>query len=830
MTVLYCQNKLPSVATLQSAVQSATTTSARAQALLRLSDAYIAEKKYTEANTAASDALDLAKNAGLDSEAAAAYDNLGLVCRARFDYGNAMKHFIDAAKIRDNQKDKAGIALSNHLIGEVFFLQGDLENAQKSLLLAFEGRKNDKDTKLLAETNRALGDVYLKRKVFGKALEHYKAAIEQKVASEDLEGAAEIAGLLGSHAASLGDSEGALVYFRQAFDLHSGTENMKGMGQDYLNIGAALVQQQAFDESFTSFETARDIFVELKDTLGIATSMTNMAELHLKKGDKSGAENDLIGAIAILQKAKNAPGFPELYAEMANVYRDLGNFPKAYNCITLSNSAKEEVFGFEKNKALLELTTRFQSELAAEEQKRTISQLNIQQTAAQKVRWALLAVLALAGLALWALWNRNRIKKQDNLLLKAKNDEIDQKRKELADKNHRLDELNQKLVGEIAERELMEKNAFAKDKFLAVMSREMRTPMSKLLSLSRDLLENNPKPEQVEPLHNLQFNANNILVFINDMLHFSKIETGKIVLESVEFEPKKIITEVENRFSKLFSGKNTAFLLQYDEKIPPRLVGDPAHFSQIMSNLIANSAHSDDSKEVQVRVELAESTPNNCTLQVAVKDRGQCLTQMQMDAIYNMSLADLEDDQSAHTLGLAIAKRLTDLHNGRFEANSEEGQGATLMVTLPYELGNGKVRQTFFNTETIHEKLQGKKVLVVEDNRINQLVVCKMLQKAGISVTTADDGLAALEAFNKETFDMVLMDIQMPKLDGYRATAEMRKNTDVKKQTTPIIALTASAYLTDKDKAALFQMDDHIGKPFSPEELMEKVVICLVGG
>ncbi len=153
-------------------------------------------------------------------------------------------------------------------------------------------------------------------------------------------------------------------------------------------------------------------------------------------------------------------------------------------------------------------------------------------------------------------------------------------------------------------------------------------------------------------------------------------------------------------------------------------------------------------------------------------------------------------------------------------------EGTVFSVELPFKKAVQQSKTPISAAERA-AALEGKYILVAEDNKINQLVVQKMLQKAGAVVVTADDGVAALEAFKHGYFDLILMDIQMPKLDGYRTVAEMRQSDDATKKATPIIALTASAYLTDKDKAELFQMNDHIGKPFSPEELLEKVISSL---
>ena len=191
--------------------------------------------------------------------------------------------------------------------------------------------------------------------------------------------------------------------------------------------------------------------------------------------------------------------------------------------------------------------------------------------------------------------------------------------------------------------------------------------------------------------------------------------------------------------------------------------------------------------------------------------------------------ADLYDGVSTSGLELAITKRLVDLQNGKIEANSVLGEGCTYKMFLPYTtLADSKMGITDEKKVISYNFMVGKNVLVVEDNKINQLVVRKMLAKIGMNVTTADDGLKALDAIqNNGYFDLVLMDIQMPNMDGYRATAEIRKSPDPKISQMPIIALTASAYLSEKEKAQLFGMDEHVGKPFGPDELMEKISSCL---
>ena len=455
--------------------------------------------------------------------------------------------------------------------------------------------------------------------------------------------------------------------------------------------------------------------------------------------------------------------------------------------------------------------------------------------------------MALVGLGcllvgvLFFSWKRsqsaNEALTEKNLEIRSQKAEIDEKNMELEGKNDSLDMLNQKLVEEIAERENIEQSSFARDRFLATMSHEMRTPMNIIIGLAHLLIEEEPRPDQVEHLRTLQFSANNLVVFINDVLDFSKIEAGKLNLDTRVFNPKSTFDDTKTRFNLPARDKGLDLNYNFDSKIPTALMGDPTRLNQIVTNLVSNAITHTESGEVNVDVLLNNLDQKEATILITIEDSGAGIEEAKLEEMFkkfSRKGADIFEGYAGTGLGLAITKRLVDLQNGKIEVDSKAGVGTKFTIYLPYKLANPEAIDAQKSRAPIgkdgkadYSQLEGQKILLVEDNRINQLVVAKMLRRLGIEVVTTDNGAEALDAFNESYFDLVLMDIQMPVMDGYRATAEIRKSTDPRKRDVPIIALTASAFLTEKEKAKLFGMNDHVGKPFGPEDLLDKISACV---
>jgi len=757
---------------------------AKIDALHQISMLCLEDKKTVEASKYALEAIELARTINDKKLEAKSLDNQGLIYQSKYDFTNAMKSFVDGLKIRNDLNDEKGIASSKNNIGKLFYLQEDISSALDNLNDAITLRNKVKDKVGASITHKNLGDVYLFKKLYGKAKEHYKNSMDIKIELEDYEGAAGIASFLGNIVSDLGDNEGALAYYNMSLDLNSSIENLPKIAEDYNNIAEAHIAQGTYDEAEQANATALNIRQSLNDQTGLAETYKNFGVIFAKNGNYSKAQINLKKSKDILKAIGAEPGTQDIYKSISDAYRDMKNYDMAYESHVAYATSRDVLFNKEKSTALLELTTKYESEFAAEKQAARIDALEKEQTFATKIRSFLFALLGLGALLMIVLFTSYRRKQKDNKLLVTKNEEInrqkeeiDQKNVMMTEKNASLDLLNQKLVQEMAERESIEQSSFARDRFLATMSHEMRTPMNIIIGLTHLLLEEGPRPDQVEHLRTMQFSANNLVVFINDVLDFSKIEAGKLTLESRVFNPLDTFEDTKERFLLPAKDKNLTLNYAYDSKLPKHLMGDPIRLNQILTNLLSNAVKYTDEGSIDVDVQLKELNGKDMTMLITIEDTGSGIDQEKMDSMFKQFSNNSGDIFEGYSgLGLTITKRLVDLQNGKIEVETNPGEGTKFTVYLPYKISDENAApKSKKNAEKSFDHLSGNKILVVEDNKINQLVVAKMLRKLGIEVVTADNGLEALDAFQTSYFDLVLMDIQMPKMDGYRATAEIRK-------------------------------------------------------
>lgn len=364
----------------------------------------------------------------------------------------------------------------------------------------------------------------------------------------------------------------------------------------------------------------------------------------------------------------------------------------------------------------------------------------------------------------------------------------------------------------------------AKSEFLANMSHEIRTPMNGVIGMAQLLRYTQPTGEQQEYLDNLELSCNNLLALISDILDLSKIEAGKIELEYTDFSLRHSIQEVVATQISRIQQKQLELKTQIQQEVPELLRGDALRFKQILLNLLGNAIKFTESGQIEISVVLSSCQDDSCLIRLVVSDSGIGMTEETLQKIFNpFEQADNSTTRKygGSGLGLSICRRLAELMGGRIWAESVLGQGSTFIVELPFLMHRRRVDQqpkqifdplSLFNGRRL-------KVLVAEDNRLNAATTAAMLVQMGHQAEITVDGQEALEAWRGAGFDCILMDIQMPVMDGRLAVASIREQEARTGSHTPIIALTAHALRGDREQFLMEGFDGYISKPVDIEAL-----------
>lgn len=806
---------------------------------------FISNNQLAEAENDATEALALSNSENSILGKAHALDNLGLIARAKFDYTNAMNYFVEALKLKESVSNKGGVATSKNNIGRVFHAQNNdvqaLVNYQAALDLLDSNQEN---LQTKAETHRNMGDVYLTQKFYGKAIQAFDTAL--KIWSEELQDfprAATLASFLGNVNFDIKDNDGALNNFNASLNFHRMLNDEAGGANDFLNLSRVYNELNDNDLAIETAKNALASFTHIDNKMGLSEANLQMGKIYLKNNNVKLAEAFFETSGNLLREVQFQPKMPIIYKSIAEGYLQMGNTAKAYTFLADYATSKDSLFNNEKSRALVEMTTKYESEFAVKDKNRQLAAFEKEKTTETRLRWLLLVLVGLSLVALWLTFRNYRLKKEDNEklavlnaqiqkqheIVAGQNEALEQVNSQLSEKNAALDLLNGRLIEEVSERENAQNEHFSKDNYLADVSSRMRDPLSILVNEARLLMSEEPRKDQEEHVKNLQFATNNLLVFINDVLNFSNIEAGKLTLSHQDFETQQIFDQINEGIKHQ---ENVSFESHIDSQVPKQLKGDSVRLVQILYYITTGLQRQLDSGSLKLDIVRKGLIGNELTLKIQITAKGKILkNKVLADILTCAECRDMFKDLSSRDMEWMTARRLIELQNGSVQLIEGE-ESLEVRVYLPFKMVE-TAGEKVTDTEGVpiwanNNFLEGKRVLIVEDNKVNQMLVANMLKKRNMVVSTANDGIEALEALEVASFDLILMDIQMPRMDGYLAVAEIRRLKNVEKSSVPIIALTASAYINEKEKAQLFGMTDYIGKPFSPDELLEKVVRVLM--
>lgn len=368
-----------------------------------------------------------------------------------------------------------------------------------------------------------------------------------------------------------------------------------------------------------------------------------------------------------------------------------------------------------------------------------------------------------------------------------------------------------------------EKLVKLKQGFLANMSHEIRTPMNAIIGFTDIVLGNELKPEVRDKIERIKQSGENLLVIINDILDFTKIEKGKLGVENISFSLEKVIDNVKAQLENIAKAKKVRLVVNRDSEVPENIKGDPVRLSQILMNLMDNAIKFTENGFVELRVKIVSIQNGDTIIQFEIEDTGIGIPTSKQESIFDsftQASSTTTRKFGGSGLGLSICKQLVHLLGGEIWLNSQENVGSTFFFTISTESVQEELDNPTTNIEEFN--ISGTKVLLVEDNVMNRELAIHFLKEWGVEYDTANNGDLGVSKVKHNNYDLILMDLSMPVMDGYQAANKIRLLEDDKARI-PILAMTANAFKNDIDKCFEVGMNDHISKPFKSEELKIKI-------
>ncbi len=382
---------------------------------------------------------------------------------------------------------------------------------------------------------------------------------------------------------------------------------------------------------------------------------------------------------------------------------------------------------------------------------------------------------------------------------------------------------------------IAEKSAKAKSVFLSNMSHEIRTPLNVILGLTGILQKSNFSKPQIDRknLDGIRFSAENLLILINDILDFSKIEAGKLTLHNTDFDLHGLITNISRGFKIKADEKGLQYTMHIGASVPKFIIGDQLRLNQILVNLLGNAIKFTQSGKISIRVEVQKSNDKDTTISFSVQDTGVGIAKDKLKNIFESFYQVHKPGKNkieGTGLGLSISKQLIELQGGKLNAESQPGIGSTFCFSIAYEKSNFKSsksgkKSTFIN-DNIHS-LSNLKALIVEDNKMNQFFIKQVFSNWGITSDIADNGKIALEKLEDQLYDLILMDMHMPVMDGPEAAKNIRNSKNNRINKIPIIACSADVFPESKKRALESGMNYYLTKPLN-EQTLEEVLLNIV--
>ncbi|MFV8269587.1 response regulator [Flavobacterium sp. GT2N3] len=569
-----------------------------------------------------------------------------------------------------------------------------------------------------------------------------------------------------------------------------------------LNIAWAYFDIGLFEKGFPSLEFINKYNKKYGDeTTATAANMLN-GMYYGYKGNHNKATTSFENAIKFGKQGNEKSDLSFSYLEYSKYLMKKGDYKNAYENLERYNIITEELYNEEKIKK----ANLVGINLEIDEYKREIDKIEMEKVAqlqslkkSKIIVVLFVVVFCFLLLLLYTLFKNNNFKKKANAALSQTNIEL------------------------LIAKEKAEEASLLKSQFVSTISHELRTPLYGVVGITNILLDEHKELANSPHLSSLKFSARYLLSLVNDILQINKIEDNRIILESLSFNVSDEINMIKSSLSFIAKTNDNKVVVTIDPTIPEYLIGDKLRLSQIIMNLVSNALKFTKKGEVNINVNLVRVEGKSHFLEFKIQDNGIGIDAADQEKIFDkfVQVSRKETDYQGTGLGLSIVKQLLGLFNSDISLESAIGEGTSFKFVIAFECNPERTTEIINNIKVDISSTHTVNVLVVEDNHINQLITRKTIEKNNYKCSVVDNGYAALEILEKENFDVILMDINMPLINGFETTRKIRlKGID-----TPIVALTAFDKAEIMEEALSAGINDIIIKPFDSVKLFEIISI-----
>lgn len=793
-----------------------------ANATMQLGLNYDTKGDYKKALEYDSISLEKFKEYGRREAPSGIFNDMGRIYARQSNYPKALDYFIKAFRMDSGSKTQMAVELMN--IGCIYLFQANYPLALNYFLKALKINEDIGDKSTISTTLMNIGVLYYYQSNYSQSQDYYSKALKMCEDLGDRSGIGYCLMNIGTDYVSLSDYSQAQNYYEKALKMFDELGDKEAIGECQRWMGTNYMAQSEYPEALDNFSKSLSLSREIGDKDKTGIDLMYIGKIYFKiaedsnkvllnklfKGNKraalSTAKKYCDTAIIILKQINQLTFLKDAYLTSYETETALGDYKAALESYKNYTITKDSVFNAERSKTIDRLAMQYEFykkhaidslQFASES---TIQTINLKK---QKTFTTLGFIgMALVALLLFFVYRNYSNQRKSNIELQVE----------------RSKAIGQKVRAERSE-------AF-KQQFLANMSHEIRTPMNAISGMTDILIEKGPHPNQVNYLTAISKSSDVLLHIINDILDLSKIEAGKISLEAIDFSVSDILTQVKDTLNYKAEEKGLQLIINTVDNVTDIVVGDPYRLTQILMNLGGNAVKFTEKGSIELKVENEKLKDGKVLLKFSITDTGMGIPKDKIQTLFG----DFTQVNSSDTrnyggtgLGLSISKKLVELQGGNIWVQSTEGRGTTFSFNIIYPTGTAeKLKQRIMQEEKLDGSLLDElKILLVDDNEYNRLVAEEsLLLKAKVHIDTAVNGEEAINMLKKNAYDVILMDIQMPGMNGYDASRYIRNEMKIE---TPIIALTASVLRSDLDKCFQSGMNAYLPKPFKVWQLITTI-------